>query len=39
MKDAIMNLISAIFAADTQAIVDSFAVLLDGIFAIVKNNM
>lgn len=39
MKDAIMNLISAIFAVDKQAIVDSFAALLDGIFSIVKVNM
>lgn len=39
MKDAIMNLISAIFAADKQLIVDAFAALLDDIFAIVKVNM
>ncbi len=39
MKDALMNLISAIFAGEMQAIVDNFAAFLEQIFEIVKINM
>ena len=39
MKDTIMTLYNAIVAGDKQAILDTFADLLNAIFGIVKENM
>jgi hypothetical protein len=39
MKETIMALYNAIVAGDKQAILDTFADLLEAIFGIVKNEM
>lgn len=39
MKDAIMELINALTAGDMQKVIDSFAVILNVIFELVKGNM